>query len=331
MTKFLRLIRLPNLIIIALTMCGVRYGLLETIWLETSQVLQAEGFSAIVEARLHMKGFDFFMLMASVLLIAAGGYIINDYFDVKADRINKKHLVVLDSSRNRRLALASFVLCGIIGILLGLWVALRVGNWKLVSIQLFSFITLWFYSSHLKKQMLSGNLLIALLAALVPFITGLYELLSKALPSLETINLLLPGAGTSVLSKGAALVLGFALFAFLSNLIREIIKDTEDIPGDLEAGCRTLPIVIGENPTRYVVLFFIFFTSGLLGFVQQYLFRSGMELLFWFLMLAIQLPLLVLAYLLWNAQQRSDYSKASFLSKLIIVCGVLSMFLFRYQ
>ncbi len=189
MTKFLRLIRVPNLIIIALTMCGVRYGLLETIWLETSQVLQAEGFSAIVEARLHMRGFDFFMLMASVLLIAAGGYIINDYFDVKADRINKKHLVVLDSSRNRRLALASFVLCGIIGILLGLWVALRVGNWKLVSIQLFSFITLWFYSSHLKKQMLSGNLLIALLAALVPFITGLYELLSKALPSLETINL----------------------------------------------------------------------------------------------------------------------------------------------
>jgi 4-hydroxybenzoate polyprenyltransferase len=331
MTSLTKLIRLPNLIIIALTMCGVRYGLLETLWLDVATMLRMEGAADVSEWRLHMKGIDFILLLASVLLVAASGYIINDYFDVKADRINKPERMVIGSAYSRRMAIGLHLGISLLGLLLALIVSYRSGRWEFASLQLFSIIALWFYSSHLKKQLLSGNVLIAFLAALVPMTVGIYEFVNGSLPSIEKLNLLLPGAGSSLFTKAALLVSGFSLFAFLTNLIREIVKDTEDMQGDMESGCRTLPIVIGEHRTRFLLLFLIIFTSGLLGFVQEYLFQARMNFLFWYVLISTQLPLIFLAYIVWKAAQKSDYTKASLVCKLIIVSGVLSMFMFRYS
>lgn len=331
MTNLMRLIRLPNLIIIALTMCGVRYGLLETLWLNAGNLLLGEGAASIADWRLHMKGFDFFLLLTSVLLIAAGGYIINDYFDLKADRINKPERMVIGSVVGRRKAIVSHLLLSFMGLALGMLVASRAGNIKLASIQLFSIAALWFYSSHLKKQLLSGNLLIALLAAMVPLTTGLFEFASEAMPSLRKLDFLVPGAGSMLLNKAAMLVVSVSLFAFLTNLIREIIKDTEDMQGDAAAGCHTLPILIGESRTKLLLIFLIFFTAGLLGFALEMLWQAEWFLLFWFTLISVLFPMLALAYLVWKAAEKSDYSRASLVCKLIIVSGVLALFIFRYN
>jgi len=330
MTNWLRLIRFPNLIIILLTMLGVRYGLLETLWLNTEQMLNTQGLGGIFRWKLHMPGADFALLCISVLCIAAGGYIINDYFDVKADRINRPERLFIESSFSRRTAMTAHIVLSMTGLLLSFGLAWRMGNLKLAAIQLFSVLSLWFYSSHLKRQMLTGNLLIAFLAALVPVTIGVYEFGYGVFKSAENLNLLIPGAGNALILRGVTWVVGFALFAFLTNLIREMIKDIEDMEGDRAAGCRTIPIVIGENYSRYIILFLLFFTAGLLGFILENLIRSEYTLLFWYILLMTELPLLVMVYLVWKANEKKEYTLASLVCKVCIVAGVISMFLFRY-
>lgn len=330
MLPLLRLIRLPNLFIIALTMCGVRYGLLEPLWRRVAEDLTDQGFIFLNIGMLHMNGFEFGLLLTSTLLIAAAGYIINDYFDTKADRINRPERVVVGRSIPRRGAMVLHFVLNPIALVLAFYLCYRAGHWQLISIQLFSIIALWFYSTHLKKQLLSGNILIAFLAALVPITTGVFEFISDSFFTIEKINRYLPGRGNRLLTTGAFLVVGYSLFAFLSNLIREIIKDTEDMEGDAAHGCRTLPVVIGEKATRYISMCLTLLMIILLALVQQILFMHHFTILFWYILAAVQLPLAVLLAILWNAAQKSDYSRASLVCKILVITGVLSMFVFRW-
>ena len=329
MIGFLRLIRLPNLIIIALTLCGVRYGLMEPVWHHAVGEMLRHGY-AINGLELHMGVLDFILLIISIVCIAAAGYIINDYFDTKIDRINKPDNVIVGRSIKRRMAMALHLTLSGIGLLLGIYLAFKVGNWKLSAIHLFSIVALWFYSTHLKKQLLAGNLIISLLAALVPITAGLYEFASGSLINLNILNSYVDGMGSSLLRKGAFLVIGYAAFAFLSNLVREIVKDIEDMEGDSADGAQTLPIVLGETQARFVSISVIVFTMILLGLVEKILWMNGFTAMFWYILLAVQIPFATLLVLIWRAIQKNDYSRASRICKLLIVAGVLSMFVFRF-
>ncbi len=329
MLDFLRLIRLPNLIIIALTLCGVRYGLMEPVWHHAIGDMLRLGYS-VQGLGLHMQGIDFGLLVISILFIAAAGYIINDYFDTRIDRINKPDQVIVGRVIKRRVAMILHLTLSSIGLLLGIYLALKVGNWKLSAIHLFSIVALWFYSTHLKKQLLSGNLLISLLAALVPVTAGLFEFASGSIINLNILNSYVEGMGNSLLRKGAFLVIGYSAFAFLSNLIREIVKDIEDTEGDEADGARTIPIVLGEEQARFIAISVVLFTMILLGFIQKQLWLGAYKGMFWYILIAVQVPFTVLIIRLWRALQKSDYSKASILCKLLIVTGVLSMFVFRF-
>jgi 4-hydroxybenzoate polyprenyltransferase len=329
MPALFRLVRLPNLIIIALTMLAVRYGLIETLWRKAISDFLESGFLP-QGFGLHMSTVHFTLLLISTLCIAAAGYIINDYFDTKTDRINKPERVVVGRSISRRMAIGLHIVLSSLGFLLAAWVCYRLFALKLLLFQILSIGALWIYSAYLKKQMLSGNILIALLAALVPVMTGVYEFAAGSLLSLEIMNVTLDESGSKLLKTGAILVIGYALFAFLSNLIRELVKDLEDLEGDLEDGCRTLPVVVGETQARFLAMGIAVFTLMMLALIMKYLWQFELNGLVIYLAIGVQVPLLMLIHRLWNAREKSDYTKASLLAKICIVTGVLSMVVFRF-
>ena len=328
MRDFLRLIRFPNLIIIAFTMYGVRYGIMEPIWQHAISEMLNRGF-LVSGLSLHMSSFDFALLNFSIIIIAAAGYIINDYFDTKIDRINKPEFVIVGRVIKRRVAMILHMSLSFIGLLIGVYLSLKVGNWKLSSIHLFSIIALWFYSTHLKKQVLSGNILISLLVALVPITAGLFEFASGSMINLQILNKYVDGMGSALLSKGAFLVIGYAVFAFLSNLVREIIKDIEDIEGDQADGAQTLPIVLGETQAKFICISITVFLMILIGVIEKMLWTLEVPGLFWYLLLAVQIPIIMIIVWVARANQKQHYTFASTLCKLLIVSGIISMFVFR--
>ncbi|MFN5372528.1 MAG: geranylgeranylglycerol-phosphate geranylgeranyltransferase [Bacteroidia bacterium] len=329
MIPFLRLIRFPNLVILALTMIGVRYGLLETLWRHGIRLLLDQGFIPSGMG-LHQSTGNFTLLLISTILIAAAGYIINDYFDTKADRINKPEKVFVGRTISRRWALMLHVLLSTAGLLPAIYLAWRCGNLKLSLIPLFSVLALWVYSAKLKKQLLAGNLIIAFLAALVPVLTALFEFNNGAMLSLEIMNLNASETGSTLLKEASVVVVAYALFAFLTNLVREIVKDIEDMEGDEVQGARTLPIVLGETQARYIAMSLVLFSIIILGWILKTLWITELPGLFWYLGAAVMLPMIALLVMLWRAQEKKHYSYASLLCKVVIVTGLFSMFVFRW-
>ena len=155
---FIKLIRLPNLLIIALTQYAIRYGVIYPI------IYNFSGGQDISGVGLKMTDLDFFLLSLSTVMIAAAGYIINDYFDVKVDRVNRPDKIIVGKYIKRRVAMGSHIVINSIAILIGGYLAYTLGNWKLVFIQVLSAGALWYYSTMFKKQVVVGNVIVALLA-----------------------------------------------------------------------------------------------------------------------------------------------------------------------
>ncbi|MGL4596470.1 MAG: geranylgeranylglycerol-phosphate geranylgeranyltransferase [Bacteroidia bacterium] len=321
MISFLRLIRWPNLLIMAFTQYMVRFFLVDA-WLS----FQNCGLDMSV-LRLRVSEFDFFLLVLATTLIAAAGYIINDYFDVRIDKVNRPETNLVGKTIKRRVAILLHTLFNVVGVALGIFL-----SWKYDQLRLglFIYITtpalLWFYSTNLKKQPLIGNVVIALLSALVPLMVALLELPTQAKEHVQLIQI-----GYLDLKTILNFTAGYAFFAFVISLLREIIKDTEDYEGDLEYGCRTLPIVLGIAPTKWIICSIAIFLVILIGWLQtNFLVNpSTMDYIafFWFLVL-VQLPLLFLAWRVYKAETKKHYQIASLITKLIMVAGISFLFLF---
>jgi 4-hydroxybenzoate polyprenyltransferase len=233
-----------------------------------------------------------FVLATSTVIIAAGGYIINDYYDVKIDLINKPERVVVGQSITRRYAILFHTFLSVTGVCLGFLL-----SWKIAVINFFSAFLLWFYSNNLKRQPFVGNLAVALL-------TGLSIALMNWLYKTDYI-----------------LVNIYAGFAFFMTLVREIIKDMEDLKGDVTYGCRTLPIVFGIRKTKLVLY-------GLLAsFVIIVLFIHYLStpLPIYYFVIFLFTPLLILFIRLLRADTKNDFYNLSTLSKIIMLLGILSM------
>lgn len=310
-------------------MTGVRYGIFQTLWHQSVEDMLALGYT-VQGLQLHMSNFDFSLLLLSVLSIAAAGNIINDYFDTKTDRANRPEKLVVGRTIKRRVAIALHFTLNGIGLLLAFWLCYKIHSVKLFGIFVFSTLALWFYSTHFKRQMLSGNIVISLLVALVPVTVALFEFANNSLFDLNVLNLNVDGFGNSLLRKGAFICIAYAVFAFFTNLIREIVKDMEDVEGDNLIGARTVPIVLGETYTKYFVLALAIFTGVLLAMVQQLVWSFDLKFMFWYLVIFVQVPLVIFIIILWNAWQKKHYSRASLWSKFVITGGVLSMFVFRF-
>lgn len=274
---FLRLIRVQNLLIVVLTQLMARLFLVGP--RDTSvQLLLADR--------------AFWLLSLSTVCIAAAGYIINDYFDVKIDLINKPDRVIIGRYLKRRVAMGIHQILSVIGCLIGLYLS----KWIFLMDGL-AVLLLWFYSAQYKRQPLVGNVVISLLTAMSLLVLAVYY------------------------RQNVDMLLIYALFSFGITLIREIIKDMQDIRGDARFGCRTLPIVWGLRRTKYLLYGLIGTFVGSLFFIADALHNNRLTLLFALLLL----PIGWLVYRLAVADTRRSFGYLSNLCKLIILLGILSM------
>ncbi len=303
------LIRFPNLLIIAFTQYAMRYLLMEPL-------LPSDTFE------LQFGDFQFALLVCSTMLIAAAGYIINDYFDTRADLINKPARVVVGVSISRKVAMILHMVLNIIGVGIGVYLAFYVGLPSLSLVFVIATGLLWFYSTNYKKQFLIGNLAVSFLTALVPLMVVLFEipLLNREYGELMIRH----DADFSYLF---AWVSAFSFFAFFTTLIREIIKDAEDFEGDMAYGMKTLPIILGNFWTRFVLVTLIAITLAILVFLLfKFIFFSVDPVdyisLVYFVLLLL-LPLIALAIQVITASGKRDFHRASILIKLVMISGIL--------
>ncbi len=303
------LIRLPNLIIVALTQVAMRYLIMEPL-------LPHSNFS------LQFGTFQFVLLVLSTVFIAAAGYIINDYFDTQTDRINKPDKVYVGVSIKRRTVMLLHWIFNLLGVGIGIYLSLYI---SLLSMSLIFFLAsglLWFYSVNYKRQLLIGNLTVSFLTAMVPMIVVLFE-----------IPMLNREYGAIMLQYNGNFnyifiwVAGFSIFAFLSTLIREIIKDTEDFEGDAAYGMKTLPIVAGTRLTKAILVTLIMTIIAALVFVLlKFIMFSGIRPDFYsmaYFLVFLVIPFIILLTMVILATGKEDYHRASIMIKFIMLFGVL--------
>ena len=310
MLSFLKLIRIRNLLIIAFTQYMVR-------WCMIFPILKLRNYD------LQLSNFNFFLLVLSTVMLAAAGYIINDYFDVRIDKVNKPERLVIDKGVKRRVAMGAHTFINILAILIGFYVSYSIGFWKLSLIHIICASTLWFYSTHFKRQFLIGNFIVAFFTALVPLIVGIYELY----PCYKVYAV----EGSEISFKSVWIyVFAISFFAFITTFLREIIKDIEDYQGDKEYGCQTLPIVIGKNSAKIVVVVITIGCMICLSYLQYLQFKANDWLAFFYFILALQVPFLFLIYKVMTAQTKKDFRFAANTAKFIMLMGVCFLFIFAY-
>ena len=314
---FLKLIRFPNLVIIGFTQYAIRFGII-------LPFLNQAGLDLFLSEKL------FALLVMATVLIAASGYIINDYFDVKLDLLNKPKQLIIGKSISRRQAMFLHVLVNSVGILMAAYVAIKIQHLLLIFFQLISAALLWFYSVNFKKQILIGNFIIAALTALVPFTAGYYEVVVmfddvKKAGSLGTNSFAAQSLGSLLFSIKYLLywVVGYSAFAFLLTFIREIIKDCEDIEGDKAFDCKTLPIVYGISKAKKVALWTTVLLLLLLAFLEliQVLSKDWISLTYF--LVFISLPLIWIVFKINSSDKKRDFFIISQSIKIVMLLGIL--------
>lgn len=293
MRAFLLLTRPINLLIIAFTMVVMREA-----------VIGGE------VPDLHMPLGLFLLLIGSTVLIAAGGNVINDYFDTRIDRINKPGAVIVGRKVKRRVAITGHVALSGVGLLLGVYAAWRSHMPLLALIPAFAIGALWSYSTTFKRRLFIGNGLVATLTALVPLTVGLYELGLQARA----------GTTPAELHYAWSWILAYTVFAFMGTLVRELQKDMADVQGDAAEGCRTVPIVFGMAWSRGLVVAYtlLMIATGCLIYPSLLQDTRGMV----YVGIAVVLPLLLGALLTVQARDRSGHMRAGNLVKLSMVTAI---------
>jgi 4-hydroxybenzoate polyprenyltransferase len=306
---FLRLIRTLNLLFIAITQALFYYCI----------VLPAFKESGTLPAQ---HGLLFWLLVLSSIFVAAAGYIINDYFDLSIDQVNKPSRMVVEKVIRRRSAIIWHWVLSLLGIVIGLYVGwkLQLHIWIGLA-NLLCVIFLWFYSTTFKKKLLIGNIIISLLVAWVVLVIVMAES-----PSLGNLNDRPVGLR---LDKLLRLTFLYASFAFVISLIREVVKDMEDMPGDARYGCKTMPIVWGVLVTKVFVATWLVVLLGALAIIEVYILQFPWWWPALYCFLLIFLPLLYILKRLFPARDMAAFHKLSNWIKFVMFTGILSMVFFR--
>jgi 4-hydroxybenzoate polyprenyltransferase len=275
----------------------------------------------------QMSEFDFFLLTLIVILLTASGNIINDYFDVKVDKINKPEKVLVGKTVKRRVAMALNHGLNIAAMLLSAYLSYKFHSWTTLLIPLTIATLLWFYSPIFKKQIFIGNIIVAICVAIIPLWTGVFELiaLKQAYPKV---------AAAFVIRQTILQWIGmYALFAFLISLSREAFKDLEDLQGDKIGEYKTLPLVLGENFAKiYASAMMLFCLIAVSYFYHSLGFRLGVNIIESIsVVILVILPGLLSIYFGLSSKHKIAYTKASLFSKLtmgggIILCALAGYF-----
>lgn len=299
---FLRLIRIQNLLIIAATMCIFR-------WAVFTPLLRNDDFEP------QLSTFLFLLLVVATLALAAAGYVINDYFDRKADLINRPGKVILGRILRRRAGMIWHMVLTSIGILLGIYISYTTNHIKLSLVFFLISGVLWFYSTTYKRQVLLGNIIVAVLVAMVPLIILVFEL-PLILKKYQYYFI----AGPTDVNLLIAWVVGYAVFAFLLTLLREIVKDLEDFEGDFAFGRQTIPIAWGVDVAKRIIYVASIITLALIAFVLYKFKWSPLTIIYGLVLVAI--PLIFFYRMIYKADKKEDYTKTSLILKIIMLAGL---------
>lgn len=298
---------------VILTMVLMRYAVLAPV-ISKIGVILIKGSGEEIPMSLQFPWYDFILLVAATVFITAGGYVINDYFDIKTDLINKGKVIV-GTKIPRRKAMMWHSILNVAGVSAGFYISYKAGYIWLGTMFLMVSGLLYFYSASYKRQFLIGNIIVAILTAMVPLLVVFYEW--PALYKYYTINAIrLPQINFIIYWVG-----GFALFAFLTNLIREIIKDIEDFEGDSAYGRNTVPVVIGVLSSKIVSISLIILTIIMLYLVCHFFVNDTIT--FIYLSAMIVLPLLFVIYKLVISSEKKQLHSASRIMKIVMFTGVL--------
>jgi 4-hydroxybenzoate polyprenyltransferase len=311
MKEFLKIIRWQNLVIVILTMVLMRYAIIEPLIAKVSVLNAATGEEIPME--LQFAWYNFIILVTATVLLTAAGYVINDYFDIKTDLINKGEVLV-GTKISRRKAMMWHSVLNAVGVAAGFYVSWRANYFWFGIIFLIVSGLLYFYSASYKRQFLIGNLVVAVLTAMVPFLVVIFEW--SALYRHYMVN-------TVEMPKLVFLfawVGGFALYAFLTTLSREIIKDIEDFEGDMAYGRNTVPVVIGIPASKMAVAALAIITIVSLYLVWFFFLHD--KFTFIYLSAAIVVPFLYVLYQLYRGTDKRELHSASNFMKIVMLSGI---------
>jgi 4-hydroxybenzoate polyprenyltransferase len=313
MKAFFKLIRWPNLLIIILTMVLIRYAVIAPVLSKISITLYLIAGNSNT-ASLQLPWYDFMTLVIATVCIAAAGYVINDYFDIKTDLINRGKVIV-GTKIPRRQAIMWHNALNMVGVAAGIYVSWKIGYFLIGILFLLVSGLLYFYSASYKRQFLVGNIVVAILTAMVPLLVVIFE--APALYQYYAVN----AVKTPDLSIIYYWVGGFSIFAFLATLTREIIKDIEDFEGDAAYGRNTIPVIIGVLTSKIVAISLMIITMAML--YLSWIFFLKDSITFIYFTVAIAAPLFIVIFKLLTVQDHKQLHSASNVMNIVMLTGIL--------
>lgn len=296
--KYLKLIRYQNLLLLALMQLIFRFGYLE-----------------LIKIPLSLFYWQYTLLILATVFIAAGGYVINDILDQEADEENKPEDVIVGKTISESMAYNIYAGLTITGVACGFILANSVSHPNFAVIFILIATLLYFYASSLKQIPVLGNVVVAALLAFSVIIIGIFDIF----PNTFDIN-------RQQMAVAFSILFDYAKFAFMINLVREIVKDIEDIDGDKSQGLNTLPIAIGKEKTIKIAFVLLLIpTLYLLYYINNYLLQYDLIYGIIYMIALVIAPLILCLFKLWNAKEKADFSWISKLLKWIIFFGILSI------
>lgn len=302
--KYLTLIRYQNLLLLAFMQLIFRYGFLK-----------------LQNVPLSLAHWQYGLLVLSTVLIAAAGYVINNIFDQETDAENKPNKVVVGESISEAMAYNIYVGLNTTGVAIGFYLSNVIQKPGFATIFILIAATLYLYATSLKQMLLIGNIIVALLLSFSVIIIGIFDLFPATYDGnqREMANLF-------------SILLDYAIFAFIINFIREIVKDLEDVNGDYNQGMTTLPIVLGVNRTSKLVFALSFIPIVIvLYYINIYFMANNLYVLTIYSLVFIVSPLVYFSVKIWSAKKQQEFHHLSTILKLILLFGIISIAILSYN
>ena len=294
--KFLKLIRYQNLLLLAFMQLIFRYVFFQS-----------------QDIPLALADWQYGLFVLSTVLIAAGGYVINNIFDQHTDTINKPNTVVIGKSISETQGYNIYIALTATGVSIGFYLSNVIAKPGFATIFILIAATLYLYATSLKQMMLIGNIMVALLVSFSVVIIGIFDLF----PTIHEGN-------QQQMANLFSILLDYTIFAFMINLLREIVKDIEDVDGDYNMGMNTLPIAIGKSRATKIVFVLSFIPLLLiLHYIYNYLF--GLLFVTLYLLFFVVAPLLYFTIKIGAATSKKEFHNLSLLLKWILLFGILSI------
>ncbi len=308
LAAFFKLVRWPNLFFIILTQCLFYFCVFRSIITDPS--FQSPQL------------FSFPLLVAASVFIAGAGYIINDYFDLQIDAVNKPDKIVVDKILKRRWAIMWHWILSGLGILLSVYISYKTGKWVIAAVNIICVLLLWTYSTTFKKRILSGNIIIAALTAWV--IVVIYFFCGATVDRFDQQYIYFDA------QKFFKYTVLYAGFAFIVSLIREVIKDLEDMEGDALYNGNTMPVVWGVPASKVFTAVWLVVCIASLIIVLLYALQLGWWAIPFYTTAVVIVPLAFILRRLYKASAPAHYHQLSTGIKLVMLAGILSMLFFIF-